>query len=358
MYYWIFYRRLADYHGLPPSRDPLPPVSVVICAHDERHGLESHLPAILEQHYPCFEVVVVNDQSSDDTMMVLTHLQQKYPHLVVRHLQNSSSLLKGKKHALTIGMRAATYDHVVLTDADCAPSSNYWLRDMASGFQSGVDIVLGYAPYRKVTGWKNRFIRYETVLTAANYLSFALAKIPFMGVGRNLAYRKQIFFAHNIYGKYPHLIGGDDDLLVNAAATAHNTAVQIAPSSFMYSSEKETWDEYWHQKQRHVSTARYYRWKHRLLLIIPPLLAISTYAGLLVLLTTTWWLEGLLLYGLRTAVHSVSFRVICKKLCEEDLRKWLPVMDLVFLFYYLKLIPASFFRSPRQWHHPAPRKTR
>lgn len=350
-YYLLVYRRLADYPGLLVAADALPPVSVVICAHDEVRRLQKNLPAVLEQKYPQYEVVVVNDQSNDDSEIVLMQLQLQYPHLKVRHIRHRSHHLRGKKYPLTIGMRAATYNHVVLTDADCAPCSDYWLRKMAAGFVAGKEIVLGYAPYRKERGWLNRFIRFEACLTAMQYLSFALAGLPYMGVGRNLAYRKQIFFDHNIYSEHPHLLSGDDDLLINQAATRRNVAVQIDRASFMYSPAKTTYDEFWHQKSRHVSTARYYKFLHRLMLFVQPLSALLIYVLLILVLvfTPNYAVEGVLLFGLWITIKSVTFRTVARKLCEEDLVVWLPVLYPLILLYYVKLIPGAFFTKPSRW---------
>ncbi|MCS6991792.1 MAG: glycosyltransferase [Chitinophagales bacterium] len=351
IYYIFFYSRLADYKSLTATSSHLPPLSVIICAHDEVRRLQKNLPAVLEQKYPEFEVIVVNDQSNDDSEIVLMQLQLQYPHLQVRHIRNQTQHLRGKKYPLTIGMRAARYNHVVLTDADCAPASDHWLRDMAAGFAAGKDIVLGYAPYRKAPGLLNRFIRFETCFSAMQFLSFALAGFPYMGVGRNLAYRKQIFFDFNIYSKYPSLLSGDDDLLVNQAAHAGNVAVQINPSSFVYSPAKQTYEEFWHQKNRHVSTARYYKLSHKVLLFMQPLTGLMIY----VLFAMSWLnaspyaIEATLMFLLWVLVQSTTFRTVARKLCEEDLARWLPILYMLTLLYYIKLIPGAFFRKPTQW---------
>lgn len=349
-YYIYFFCRLANYDSVPVSPENLPPVSVVICAHDEMNGLRKNLPSILEQKYPQYEVIVVNDNSEDDTEMILMQLQAKYPHLVVRDIRTSSKNMRGKKYPLTIGIRAAAHEHVLLTDADCSPSSEDWIRDMAGMFQAGKEIVIGYAPYRKHPGFLNKFIRYETFITAQQYFSFALAHIPYMGVGRNLAYQKKVFFDHNIYPKYPQLLSGDDDLLINAAANKNNTAIQISQSSFMFSEPKETWDEYWHQKRRHISTGRYYKLSHRLLLMLYPLSNLLFYIlFFLCLFYTNIRVETLLLFIIKTWVQGIVFRENLKKLGEEDLFFLFPVMDILFLLYYLRLFPFLITTRETSW---------
>jgi cellulose synthase/poly-beta-1,6-N-acetylglucosamine synthase-like glycosyltransferase len=349
-YYIYFFCRLANYDSSPVASENLPPVSIVICAHDEMNGLRKNLPSILEQKYPHYEVIVVNDNSEDDTEMILMQLQAKYPHLVVRDIRTSSKNMRGKKYPLTIGIRAALNEHVLLTDADCAPSGDHWIREMAAMFQPGKEIVIGYAPYRKHPGFLNKFIRYETFTTALQYFSFALAHIPYMGVGRNLAYQKNVFFDHNIYPRYPQLLSGDDDLLINAAANKQNTAIQINKSAFMFSEPKETWDEYWHQKRRHISTGRYYKLSHRFLLMLFPISSLFFYILLfLCLFYTTIRVETLLLFIIKTCIQGIVFRENMKKLGEEDLFFLFPLMDILFLLYYLRLLPFLITTRETSW---------
>lgn len=350
-FYLFFFSRLADYELLSPSYNSLPSVSIVICAHDEINSIKKNLPSILGQKYPEYEVIVVNDNSQDDSEMVLMQMQLKYPHLRVRDIRNSSKVMRGKKYPLTIGIRAASYDYVLLTDADCSVSSDYWLRDMAALFNSKKEIILGYAPFKKYPGILNRFIRYEGFITALQYFSFALAKMPYMGVGRNLAYRKQLFFDYNIYPKYPQLLSGDDDLLINAAANNINTDIQIRNSTFMHSEPKRSWEEYWLQKQRHVSTSKYYRLPHKLLLFAFAFTNFLTYLILLVcLLYTSFQFEVLLLFISRLVAQGIVFKTTMKKLGEEDLFLIFPFMDILFLFYYVKLFSSSIKTKSNTWN--------
>ncbi|MCY7410067.1 MAG: glycosyltransferase [Chitinophagales bacterium] len=350
LYFLIFFHRLADHKPEQEASQNLPPISIVICAHDELGSLKKNLPAILEQQYPLYEVIVVNDNSDDDSEMMLTRMESEFPNLVVRHISNQSKTLRGKKYPLTIGIRAAKYDHLLLTDADCAPSSDHWIRDMATLFSNEKEIILGYAPYRKRNGFLNKFIRYEAFFTALQYFSYSLAKLSYMGVGRNLAYKKQIFFDHNIYPKYPQLMSGDDDLLINAAADKKNTAIQINTSSFMYSEAKLSWDEYWHQKRRHVSTGKYYKLKHRFFLGLFSLSHLLFYVLFIItLIYSALWLEGLFLFAIRLIIQGIVMRTTMKKLVEDDLFFYYPMLDFFFLIYYLKLLPDTFQTKNNTW---------
>ena len=168
-------------------------VSVIICAKDESENLSKNLPSFLEQDYPTFEVIVVNDQSVDGTKYLLQDLEKKYKNLKVVTIDDHIISRVGKKFALTIGIKTAQYDYILLSDADCATVSNNWIRKMSASF-SEKDIVLGISPYKKQKGLLNKFIRFDEFIVMIQYLSFALAKIPYMGVGRNLGYKKSLFF--------------------------------------------------------------------------------------------------------------------------------------------------------------------
>lgn len=349
-YYLYFFRRFADYEQQPVNTVSLPPVSVIICTHNELNNLKKNLPSILEQKYHTFEVIVVNDNSSDETELLLMQMEATYPNLVVRHIRNQSQHLRGKKYPLTIGIRAARYDHVLLTDVDCFTSGDHWIHDMAGMFIERKEIVLGFAPYRKHPGFLNKFIRYETFFSALQYFSFALAGFTYMGVGRNLAYRKQLFFDHNIYPKYPQLISGDDDLLINAAATKHNTAIQTSKSSFMYSEPKLTWDEYWFQKRRHVSTSKYYKGKHKWQLGLLAAVNVIFYPALIIcLIYSGYAVEALLLFLIKLFIQGAVYNSVMKKLEAYDLFLLFPLMDLAFLIYYLKLVTHINNPSTDRW---------
>ncbi len=194
------------------------PISVIICARNEAKNLLQNLPLILEQNYPDFEVVVVNDRSWDGTKEVLDDFAKNYNNLKIVTVGEGAKFIAGKKFAATMGIKAAAHNWLVFTDADCYPASNNWLMDMQPPDDDAKEIVLGYSPYLKKDGLLNALIRFETFFTAVNYLSFALKGMPYMGVGRNMAYKKSLFFENKGFAAHMHIPSGDDDLFVNANA--------------------------------------------------------------------------------------------------------------------------------------------
>ncbi|MGI4730048.1 MAG: glycosyltransferase, partial [Janthinobacterium lividum] len=242
------------------------PVSVIICARNEAENLRQNLPFILNQNYPDFEVVVVNDCSSDDSSYVLDHFKADHSNLKIVTVSEHRRFKTGKKFALTMGIKAAKNEHLLLTDADCLPASENWIQLMQQCFSAEKEIVLGYSPYKKTSGFLNTFVRFETVKTASSYLAAALKNKPYMGVGRNLAYTKSLFFGAKGFAAHMHVLSGDDDLFINQNANAVNTTVQVDAEAHTFSETKTSLRAYYRQKKRHMGVGKYYKRRNRILL--------------------------------------------------------------------------------------------
>jgi len=235
-----------------------PPVSVIICAKNEAENLKDFIPSILEQNYTDFEVILVNDASIDDTLEVMESFEKLDPRVRLVDVKNIEAFWGKKKYALTLGIKKAKNSALLFTDADCRPESNMWISEMASNFRDNKTIVLGYGGYLKNKGsFLNKLIRYETLLTAIQYFSFAKWGIPYMGVGRNLAYTSQEFYAQNGFATHLHIKSGDDDLFVNQAGTEENTAITFNRASITRSIPKTSFSTWILQKRRHISTANF-----------------------------------------------------------------------------------------------------
>lgn len=264
-----------------------PGVTLIVCARNECANLTELLPLLNDQRYPDFEVLVMDDRSTDGTQ---TYLDNHIAHLGrVRFIRidQEHEHITPKKYALTIALKKAIYPVVLLTDADCRPASPDWLAGMVSPLQaSDKAIVLGFSPYEYRPGLLNLLIRSETLFTAVQYLSLALSGRPYMGVGRNLAYRTSTFFDNRGFYTHKNVLGGDDDLFINEVANRHNTAVCIDADTFTWSKPKETWADWRIQKRRHLNVGRYYKPGHKFRL------------GLLMGSHVLTWLLGLLVGGL------------------------------------------------------------
>ncbi len=267
MYYYLyFFRRLAIYRSNDAITSSGEPLTVIICARNEAGNLEKNLPVILEQDYQDFEVVVVNDSSEDNTEEVLDRLKEKYGNLRSTRIKKDLKFRTGKKLALTIGLKAAKYEWILLTDADCRPASPLWISQMQKHFVPPREVVLGYGGYDRGKGLLNKLVRYDTFFIAMQYFSFALAGLPYMGVGRNLAYKRSLFFANKGFASHLGLESGDDDLFINEVAKKENTYIEISHLSHTLSSPPESWTGWFNQKRRHLTTGFHYKSSIRLLL--------------------------------------------------------------------------------------------
>lgn len=327
---------------------------MIICAGNEEANLRKNLPLWLSQNYhhhekPLYEVLVVNDNSEDYSYYYLNEMEAQYPHLRVLHLTQKAKGIPGKKFPLSMGIKSARYEYLLLTDADCAPASNDWLRNMVQGFVHH-EIILGYSPYIKENTFLNKKIRWETLHSAIQYLSYAMAHVPYMGVGRNLAYMKKLFLKNKGFSAHHHLPSGDDDLFINTVANSKNTTIEIAPEAFTFSQAKQS-KEAWHfQKNRHLSTGKYYQWKHKILL---GLYAISHFA-FWVLFVALLFFPALLVYSLplfllRILIYFFIFRSCSKKLNEDDLIPYILLFDIQYLLYNIQYSKTIFYKNQTQW---------
>ena len=273
IYFYLRYLRLGGKVTSQTDSDvQLPAVSVIVCAHNEYDNLQDYLSILLEQDYPCYEVIVVDDSSEDGSDLLLERWSRQYGNLYHTFVPRGARVLSNKKLALTIGIKAAHYDYLLLTDADCRPESKHWIREMMKGFSNEqTELVLGFSPYFEKKGLLNHIIGYDTLFNGLQYMGMARAGKPYMGVGRNLAYKRETFFS---VGGFKGLLGnraGDDDLFVNRIANAANTVVVNNPNSIVWSVPKTTWREWFHQKRRHLSVSPQYRTKSKIQLTLEPL---------------------------------------------------------------------------------------
>jgi glycosyltransferase involved in cell wall biosynthesis len=346
-YYGWFFRRLAFYSPLPKDHSQQHPVSVIICARDEAARLVTHLPGSLVQSYPSsHEVIVVNHNSQDDTRFLLDEFKKTFKGLHIVNLEHEAIGIPGKKYPLSMGIKEALYEIVLLTDADCVPASEFWMQKMQDGYRNGIEVVLGYSPYKKSAGFLNKIIRFETFHTALQYLSYALAGLPYMGVGRNLSYKKDVFFRNKGFSAMNHVTGGDDDLFINKVATKENTAVVLDPDTFMLSEPKKTFGEWFRQKSRHYTTAKYYKPRHKLLLGLYSTTHFLFYPLFFTSLFFNWKI-ALIIFGTRFIIQGYTFQRSMKMLGEEDLFPWWWLLDMWMLGYYI-IFSSTLWKKPRK----------
>jgi glycosyltransferase involved in cell wall biosynthesis len=326
------------------------PVSVIISARNEAKNLRIHLPAILAQNYPDFEVVVVNDCSYDGSDLVLEEFKAKYTHLKVVTITEHDRFKTGKKFALTLGIKAAKNEYLLFTDADCRPASADWITRMAANFTTGAQIVLGYSPCNRTRNYLNAFIRFETIKTAINYLSAALIGDAYMGIGRNLGYTKKIFFAAKGFASHMHVLSGDDDLFVNQNATRDNTTIEMHPDAFVYTDAKTSLGAWFRQKRRHFGVGKLYKPRHRRLLSLDATSGVMFYILLTLCLIFNFepWL-ALGLFMFRLIFQLIIYSKLFRRLDGKDLVWCLPFLDIIYYLYLNTFGLVGTFIKTTKW---------
>lgn len=275
---------------------PAPGVTVILAAHNESYNLSQYLQALLTQDWPEYEVIVVDDGSEDDTRIVVESYMVRDARVHMTFVPKGARVRSTKKLAITLAAKAAKYDYLLLTDADCVPESNQWIREMMRGFgdlqsdnvQCTKDIVLGFGAYFCEKGHINRLVRFDTLFNGLHYLGAALCGHPYMGVGRNLAYRKSLFFESGGFTRQMTNRAGDDDLFVNHVATKENTAVVLSRESFTWSPAKKTMKEWWQQKRRHLSVSPAYKRSTQFRLALEPITRGLFYALVIAVIVMYW----------------------------------------------------------------------
>ncbi|WP_316800656.1 glycosyltransferase [Pedobacter frigidisoli] len=328
------------------------PLSVVVCARNEVANLGEYLPTLMTQNYPEYEVVVVNDRSWDGTEELLEQMAKKYSNLKVVKVLDNDKFLAGKKFAVTMGIKAAKYDWLVFTDADCTPASDNWLMSMQQPADEHTEILLGYSPYLKRRSLLNALIRFETFFTAVNYLGFALKGMPYMGVGRNMAYKKALFFKNKGFAAHMHIPSGDDDLFVNAHASKYNTEIRLNMDSHVWSEPNRTWGGYLRQKKRHFGAGKLYKAKHKFILslqIVMQFMFYGSFAACMFFSREAQYMAGAILL-LSIVIRCFVYPKLLKRLNYGDLRWWFPILDiLLFLFLTLNGFLAMFGKKKVNW---------
>ncbi|PVW16992.1 glycosyltransferase [Marixanthomonas spongiae] len=331
------------------TKAKLQPVSLIVCAKNEVENLKIHIPFWLEQNHPDFELILIDDASSDNTLAVMEWFKEQHPKIQIVKVKNNEAFWGNKKYALTLGLKRAKNQHLLFTDADCKPASKDWLTTMTAHFSEEKQLVLGYGAYQKKPGLLNRFIRFETLMTALQYFSYAKAKMPYMGVGRNLAYTAKLYYDNKGFMSHIKLSSGDDDLFVNEAATPENTAICVSEEAFTYSIPKKTWKGWWRQKKRHITTAKHYKPIHKFLLGLFYTSNLLFWVLSIISFIVVSWKITLALILFRFIFQYIIVGKAAKKLKESDLAPYIPLFELFLVCYQMSIFISNSRTKHNRW---------
>jgi len=340
-------RNLRD-SKVRPSKTP---VSLIVCSKNEAENLRRNIPKWLEQDYHDFQLVLINDASTDQTKDVIELFAAADKRITVVNVENNEAFWGSKKYALTLGIKRAKHKLLLFTDADCVPASRQWLQHMANEFVNNKELVLGYGAYRKIKGsFLNSLIRFETVFTALQYFGYAKWGRAYMGVGRNLAYTSDLFYEQSGFTNHMDVQSGDDDLFVNGASTAQNTVLCFHKDSFTISEPKTSFAAWRTQKRRHVHVANHYKKRDKFLLGLFYMSQMAFIALAIVMLITQWqWPIVAAIIGARYLINWIVVGKLAFKLNEKDVAFLYPFYELFLIIFQLSIFSSNLIVKPRRW---------
>ena len=349
MYYGFLFSRFSFAKKQGSIKNSIP-VSVIIACRNEAENLKINLPEFFNQDHPNFEIILVDDASTDTTFSVMQSYLGQFNNLQIIRILKTDTYTGNKKNALTQAIQKAKYEHLLFTDADCVPKTKHWVTSMVSHYTGKKKMVLGYGGYLKKGGWFNKLVRYESFLTAWQYFSYALAGLPYMGVGRNISYTKTLFKKANGFISHQHIQSGDDDLLVNQVGSHSNIALNWHTDSHTLSEPKTNLSDWLKQKRRHITTATSYKWSHQLMLglfYISQVLFYSLFFLLLFIDTNPKVI--LIVVGIRFIFFYFSLIPAARKLNESSLVLYAPFLELILISMQIRIFITNLWENPKEW---------
>ena len=347
--FFLLFSKFTFLQPTPLEKKASFPISIIVCAKNEAENLRKNVPLWLQQDYPNFELILINDASTDDTQEIIESFAEKDPRVHTVNIKNNEAFWSNKKYSLTLGIKRAVNKRMLFTDADCKPASNQWLSYMTHKLSEETQLVLGYGAHQKRKGLLNRLVRYETLMTAIQYFSYAKAGIPYMGVGRNLSYTSKLFYDNRGFMSHMDIPSGDDDLFVNEAATKHNTSICFHEDAFTYSEPKQSFGQWFTQKRRHITTATHYKPRERFLLATYYLSTFLFWVLTVLCFVFVDWKMTLGIFIFRILLQYIFIGNGAKTLKEKDLTPYLPFLELFLVLFQLTIFISNSISKPKRW---------
>lgn len=342
--YHVFIFQLKFKNDSLKSLPNLPGVSVIIAVRNGSAQISKNLPEIIQQDYPAFEVIIVDDHSDHAEKKQLEGIISSWPGV---KLFSSSS--PGKKQSLLKGIEEAKYALVLFTDADCKPASNAWIKTMV---EHSIDhnTVLGYSPYLKSSGCLNLFVRFETLMTGMQYLSWGMKGCPYMAVGRNVLYARELLIKNNPFQIHSDIPYGDDDLAIQSLADQVQISVCLDQKAQMISTPPASFGEWIRQKHRHLSAGHYYKqqswWQPGLYGIA--LIGHWFLIPFLIPSLAVWhWLPVFIAFLL---LRWVNYKHWSDKLGDMDTIKWYPLLEILYTIYLGFMGTFTLIAKKKTWN--------
>lgn len=353
LYYILVFGKVSSFVSKKKKQkeepsETLPAVSVVIATKNEEFFLKENLGLFLEQDYPEFEVIVVNDASTDDTQYVLKAFSKLYPRLNVVNIVENVNKFKGRKFPISLGVKAAKHDRIILAGADCVPSGFDWLKSIVGGFSGGKELVLGYVALSNAKSLAGKIMQYDNVTTTMNYMGLGLSGLAYRGNGKNLAFSKNLFFSVGGFTKHYNYTLGEDDIFVSQVATRRNTTVVLSKESVLSCSAKKKYRTWKDEKKRRLSIHKFRGIFPRTLLSTVPLTTFLIYIGVIISALCAFPYQYLIAaLAIKFIIQTVAYLKACRHLNVKAIFLFAPLFELYFLLFDAKMRLIAIFSKRR-----------
>lgn len=351
MTFYVFYSFFAFAKAKQSTSTSFPPVSVIICAKNEARQLYKNVPKLLAQDYPEFEIILINNASTDDTEAIIEAFSLAHENLQQVNVVGNENFWNNRKYALTLGIKRAKYPTMLFTTAAAVPASKHWIKEIAGAFTDQKQLVIGYGAYQKVRrSLLNALIRFENTLATIQCASYAKVGRPYMGVKSNLAYTAALFYEQKGFVAHMKVPEGDDRLFVNAAATRKNTISHFNPESFTIAQAPSSFKQWWSHKQDHLGMLRYYKFPEKLFLGLFHSSQVLFFILAVAMVATTFCLSWVLaVIGLRYLIAWLVIGFGASRLQEKDLIYIFPFYEIALIIVQICIFISNLISKPARW---------
>ncbi len=347
IYYIVVYSQFA-FAKIKKQASNTEGVSIIVCTKNQAELLNNFVTAITSQNHPNFEIVIINNSSTDHTVDAIEQLKKKHTNIKAVNVKNNEAFWGSKKYALTLGIKAATHNQLLFTQVNCIPDNNNWISDMSSYFNDKKTIILGHSYYKSKANFINKLIRFETLITATQYFSLAKIGLPYKGIGENLAYTKTTFFDNNGFVNHMENRLGEDDLFVNEVANSKNTTICFNQSSFTQKKLNSNLKYWWSNKRRRYQTLKSYKFLHKLLLFVFYLTQLLFYTLTPILLLNNFETDSvLIIIGAKFITQYFILGFSAKKIKHSETLFLLPILEPILVLSQFILFTSSYLSKPR-----------
>lgn len=345
IYWLIFYLKFAI--SKPSKKSPKRiPVSVILYVKNQMSEIVDVLPKLLSQQYHDFEVVIVNNASTDDTLEICKEFASLYPNIRIVDVINNEAFWGSKRYALTLGIKASRHEYLLFVDCDTQIPSDNWLWQMSAQFTLNKTIVLGMTQYTKSKDFFNKWIRFEHTFTQLQNFSFSRFVTPYNLVAKNVGYKKEEFYKVNGFIEHMNDVQNEQEFLLKKIATSKNVTVCDEPLSTIFIPTPKNNKEWKIEKKRQLKVLKQMSFGAKFLHTLHHLTRIILLPITVILLC--WLYQPIVvlsIYFILFLLRWLVFSLALNKFNQKDIKIWYPIFEMFTIFNLVRWLPTYLSKS-------------